>query len=103
MGGRRLRVHLQELNAQERTSPAASGSETANALNAYDFMVQALGHLKDGDYAGYLCSMDLAGQFARDARNDYYRRAAAKPAPVALNGPSDLYALNGPLGQRKAY
>jgi hypothetical protein len=68
------------MNTRERiyaltsTEKGISGSEEANAANAAEFMASALADLRDGDYAGFLCNMDLAGQFARDARMDYYAR-----------------------------
>ena len=50
------------------------GAEAANVRNMHDFMVQGLQHLEEGDYSGWLTCMDLAGQFARDARTDFLKR-----------------------------
>lgn len=58
------------LDAQQ----GVTGTEWGAALNAAGFATQAQDHLRDGNYAEYLCCMELAGSFAKQARDEYYAR-----------------------------
>jgi hypothetical protein len=48
--------------------------ESGSVSCAANFMNGALESLKAGDYETFLCRLDLAGDFARDARAEYYKR-----------------------------
>ena len=65
------RARLQTLLAAERD---LTGSEEGRALNVEGFMEQALDHLNAGNYEGFLTCMDLAGEFAKQARDELYAR-----------------------------
>lgn len=52
----------------------ANGKEVGCALNAETFLDEARKALHNGNYSDFLCSLDLAGQFARDARGEFYAR-----------------------------
>jgi hypothetical protein len=62
------------LNALLDSQQNLSGSEEGNTLNVLQFLQSAIRDLSDGDYSGFLCNADLAGQFAQAARRDYYAR-----------------------------